>query len=127
MRKATALFMLAVFLFSNTELHELGKVRAFIGHFREHRAADPEISVLGFIQLHYFNGGVRDEDYDRDMQLPFKAIDCTVSGAVFTLPQHIPWTPQPPVQTGRHVLLPITPQYTPSAHLSTIWQPPKSC
>lgn len=127
MPKCTAAFLLAIFLFSNTHIQELGKIGAFIGHFQEHRIENPEITLLEFIQIHYFNGNVHDEDYDRDMQLPFKVLDSAAPGIAFTLPS-VAIVLLPPAFAVAKKKLRFHDQSTlPSSHLSDIWQPPKSC
>jgi hypothetical protein len=127
MRKGTAIFFLSIFLFSNTEVHELGKIGAFINHYQEHRSADPAITLLEFIHIHYFNGNIHDEDYDRDMQLPFKVIDCAAPGIVFTLPSDVVLALTPPFPTLKNKACFSNQPAFQSSHLSDIWQPPKSC
>lgn len=127
MRKCTAIFLLSIFIFSNTEFHELGKIGAFIGHFHEHCADNPKTTLLSFIQLHYFSGITHDEDYSRDMQLPFKAIDCTAPGIVFTLPQETFLALPPTLFEVKNKVTPHDQAIHASSHLSDIWQPPKSC
>jgi hypothetical protein len=127
MRKCTAILLLSIFLFANTEIHELGKIGAFIGHFQEHRSADPEISLLEFIHLHYFNGNVHDEDYARDMQLPFKVIDCAAPAFVFMMPLEAELTLSPVLAEVERSVLPAQQSSFLSSYPSDIWQPPKSC
>ncbi len=127
MRRLTAIFLLSIFLFSNTAIHELGKIGAFLEHFQEHRALDANITLLEFIQIHYFSGNVHDADYARDMQLPFKIIDFAVSGAVFTIPPAAPLViPSVPLFVKKQIA-PCDQSLLPSSPLSDIWQPPKYC
>lgn len=127
MRKFVAGLFLALYLFGGTALHELVKLRAFIAHFQEHRAEDPDLNLLEFIAIHYFNGNIVDDDYTRDMQLPFKTADlCHFS------PNHLAPAPAEldvaPTLSRHNAGLPAyKPGELPSAHLSDIWQPPKTC
>jgi hypothetical protein len=119
--------MLVSILFSQTSLQELGKIGAFMSHFTEHKAADPEMSVVDFIVIHYFSGNVQDADYDRDMQLPFKTLDFPSAISLFTPPfAEIPNLCMPPFAVKQKTK--FGEQYLPlSAHLSDIWQPPQGC
>lgn len=45
-----------------------------VEHYYEHKALDPDMNILTFICMHYAHGNVKDADYDRDMQLPFKTV-----------------------------------------------------
>jgi hypothetical protein len=127
MRQCTAIFLLSIFLFSNTEIRELGKIGAFVGHFQEHRAINPDISLLEFIHLHYFNGNVHDEDYARDMQLPFKVIDCAAPTFVCTIPLAAELILAPVPAEAKSSIRPADQSSFLSSYPSDIWQPPKSC
>ncbi len=127
MRRITAYVFLLLYLFASTELHELVKVGAFISHYAEHRMEDKHLTLLDFINIHYFNGNVIDDDYAKDMQLPFKTADCCQSGAsyILPLPAVIALPVLDPFHSGK------LPRYDqsmlPSAHTADIWQPPKAC
>lgn len=125
MRRVVAILLLAVFLASNTELHEVMKLGAFVSHYSEHRVEDPGLSLLDFIRIHYEGEVKYDEDYSRDMQLPFKTADCVSLSAPCTLP--VVSLPQvrlsPPVSRGaRNFILRTIHSLSGSAD---IWQPPK--
>lgn len=127
MRRITAVFFLLIYLFANTELHELAKISAFITHYREHQGEDKDITLVKFIKIHYFNGNLVDDDHDKDMQLPFKVVDCSISGATHIIPLPFGFViyPNDAFEIGR---LPIYDQSAlPALHLSDIWQPPKVC
>ncbi len=87
--------LLAVYVAAATPAGELLKLPALIGHFAEHRQENPRMTVLSFVILHYFSGDVRDADYERDMQLPFKSVDIPLS--VFSA-LHFP--PEPTAATA---------------------------
>ncbi len=56
-------------------------------HFYEHQKEDTSISFLAFLDMHYMHGSPNDNDYDRDMQLPFKtSCICLASVLPATLP-----------------------------------------
>lgn len=127
MNRSFASFFLFIYLFANTELHELVKIGAFVTHFAEHKRENKDMTLLAFIQLHYFSGNTVDADYAQDMKLPFKATDCNNANASHTI--NLPdFFLQSPVVALETVKLPLyDPSALPSSHLSDIWQPPKSC
>lgn len=125
MHKSIAIFLLSVFIFSNTELRELGKIGALVGHYQEHKNNDAKITFLEFIHLHYFSGFVRDDDFNRDQQLPFKVIDCAAPGIVLTLPPVAILELKTPELVVSNKILPQTQSFSSSCHFSDIWQPPK--
>jgi hypothetical protein len=127
MRRFTATFLLFAYIFANTELHQLAKFGAFLKHFAEHQIADPEMTLLAFVEMHYFNGNLMDDDYYEDMQLPFKVTDCGSSSIIhmvpmpdcFVIKQTIPF------ESGKRSFYDQTALV--ASHLADIWQPPKLC
>jgi hypothetical protein len=123
-KRFSAILLLSVTLLSQTELHQLLKLPVLVQHFIEHRAENKDISVTGFIILHYFSGNTKDKDYERDMQLPFKTTDCTASVAFAIIP------PQPvsilqPVVVINTWYPAINNNCNHYSRTSDIWQPPK--
>lgn len=89
MRRIIAIFFCILYLTSTTEASQLFKIPVIIQHYQEHRQADKQMSFLSFLDMHYMHGSPHDDDYDRDMQLPFKKMDhrpnfSPVSAPVFT-------------------------------------------
>ncbi len=67
--------LLLFYLFSFEEVRQLSKFPILIQHFWEHKNQNPKTTVVSFLVLHYWNGDVKDSDYQKDMQLPFKKHD----------------------------------------------------
>ncbi|MBL7720913.1 MAG: hypothetical protein JNK98_02860 [Chitinophagaceae bacterium] len=65
------ILLVAVHTLGNTEIGELLKAPRLIAHYKEHRKAEPQISFLTFITMHYINGddGTLSDDW-QDNQLP---------------------------------------------------------
>lgn len=82
-------------LFSQTELHQILKLPVLVQHFFEHKAEKPNITLSQFIVLHYFSGNPVDDDYARDMELPFKTNDCLQAMTSIVIPERI-------IFSGRH-------------------------
>lgn len=76
-----AIFLVSLYLFGATDAYQLLKLPAFVTHYFTHRHENPSIGLADFIQIHYQDQIVIDEDFQQDMQLPFKThnTDCCVS------------------------------------------------
>ena len=72
MKKLIAIFFLLGYLFSSTEAKQLCKIPVIFQHYAEHRLENNHLSLLAFLDMHYLHGSPFDQDYDRDMKLPFK-------------------------------------------------------
>lgn len=128
LKKFTAIALFSVYLLSTTELHQLVKLPVLIEHFIEHRQENKNITLWGFLYMHYAQSDDKDGDYDKDMKLPFKAHDCAAGLPIagFT-PQVFVTTILKPTR-GIRTHFPVYQEaWKPSAYLSTIWQPPKFC
>ncbi|MEP6847205.1 MAG: hypothetical protein ABI861_14435 [Panacibacter sp.] len=73
MKKWSAIFFLSLYLFGSTDAYQLLKLPLFVQHYLLHKAENSSLSISGFLQIHYNDGLlVVDDDFDQDMQLPFK-------------------------------------------------------
>lgn len=75
MRRITAIFFCIIYFTATTEASQLLKIPIVLQHYLEHRQANKDMSLLSFLDMHYMHGSPHDDDYDRDMQLPFKKMD----------------------------------------------------
>lgn len=125
MRKGIAILFLIPMLAANLYLGEVLKLPEFISHYVEHHQNDG-IGFGEFLLLHYLKGDVKDADYAKDMQLPFKTlINDSPASNLFTLQANL--TPLYPLPIGKLKLhYPIALGNNISGFNSSIWQPPKS-
>ncbi|OLY92010.1 hypothetical protein SAMN05444008_106213 [Cnuella takakiae] len=124
MRRIIAIFCLALLLFTNTELYQLVKMPVLLEHYQEHKAGG--MNLLGFLKEHYFNGGVRNPDYERDMQLPFKTPTHIATIAfVLAVPEH-PEVVQAPVLEQEDIAYNTYADWLPATYLQDIFQPPRA-
>ena len=111
-------------LFSQTELHQVLKLPVLVQHYFEHKAENKNITLGGFIVLHYFSGNPVDDDYARDMQLPFKTSDCIQAITSIVIPEQI-------VISNEPLLVSTTPffkvqnDWIPSNYIADIFRPPQ--
>ena len=111
-------------MLAQTELHQLLKFKVFEQHFAEHKKENPKTSILSFVILHYFSGDIKDKDYDKDMQLPFKTTDCSTAFSAAVTPNFVSIEIEPRfVETRTYPALKNT--FILSSHSNEIWQPPK--
>lgn len=72
MKKAVSIFLFSLYFFGSTDAYQLLKAPQFVEHYKYHRHINPELSFSDFLQIHYNGKLVVDDDFDKDMQLPFK-------------------------------------------------------
>jgi hypothetical protein len=128
LKKVFAISLLSVFLLSATEGYQLVKLPLMLEHFREHRQEDKDMTLWAFLCMHYDYAAKPDEDYAKDMTLPFKANDSMINA---TIADFIPTThyisPARTLYASSVEFVTFDEQYISSSFLSNIWQPPKSC
>ncbi|SJZ47546.1 hypothetical protein [Sediminibacterium ginsengisoli] len=125
MRKLAAILLFSIYLFGTTEASQLLKLPVLMQHYIEHKALDHSITLTAFLKMHYIGPDIRDNDYQRDMQLPFKTVnDCCVIAFNSFPPQRINiefFQPQYHKQT--HAV--INTVFVPRFATHDIFQPPR--
>lgn len=71
-KKILTYIFISLYLIGTTELSQLLKIGYLIEHYIEHKNVNDQLSVLEFIDIHYVQPTKIDDDYQEDMQLPFK-------------------------------------------------------
>lgn len=79
MRKATIIFLTALYILGATEAYQLLKLPFLFEHYKTHQKFNQQLTFSKFIDIHYFTTATYDSDYQQDMQLPFKSSNRTVS------------------------------------------------
>lgn len=126
MKRTAAIFLMSLYLISTTECYQLLKLPAFIVHFIRHSNEDPNTTLSSFIKMHYAEEMVYDDDWQQDMQLPFKTHEDLLSVIPATCPPPA-FVVMAPVET------PIEPcmiihdtRLKPSIYQPKIFQPPRA-
>ena len=96
--------LLLIVLGNSPGLREILKVPTLGIHYYEHLDEQEDLSFLEYLDLHYGDDVVIDDDFERDMKLPFK-LQQTATVAMFLV--------EPPIL---HLARPIT---------DLIWSPQK--
>ena len=126
MKKWISILLLSFYLVSTTELYQLLKIPTLVEHFIEHNGDNPEITLISFLKMHY-DDPVKDDDYQKDQQLPFIAHSCPLA-LLFTL--NADFT----VEIEKQIILDYHKEINSFYDLfydkdasNSIWQPPKNC
>lgn len=127
MKKVLTYLFISLYLIGTTELSQLLKIGYFVEHYIEHRNINQNLSLTEFIDIHYVQPTVIDDDYTEDMQLPFKTHnDChsyANSSFVLYLKQEISIT-TPFIEYSANHKTYINPNNI-SQYLDEIFQPPR--
>lgn len=128
MKKVFVISVLTIFLFSNTELHQLLHLPVLFHHFIDHKKIDDTISFVEFFKKHYTeksNNTAHDHNNEHK-HLPFKSNDCgTVHSVVslFEFPS-FNFSYQHFISDKEKII--YRKFFHSSVCLSNIWQPPKT-
>ena len=107
---------------------ELLKLPIVFQHYTEHKQADKDISMLDFLAMHYLNGSPKDNDYERDMKLPFKSLSfCIAASVADFVPISVQFSCIKPLELSQKKLYGYYISPISSSRIASIWQPPKSC
>ncbi len=75
MKKLFISFLLAIYIFSNSEARQFLKIPNLIEHFITHKEQNSQLTLFAFLKMHYIENHGKDADYKEDMKLPFKTHD----------------------------------------------------
>lgn len=125
MKKTLVILILFSFLFSATELKEFLKLSDLVEHYQEHKENNKDISIAGFLWMHYSTANDNDGDTEDDHKLPFKNHDhFCVADNTFSIHKNNSFTFQNPEQIVSSFFI-AHPSFIPSGISNNIWQPPK--
>lgn len=125
MKRFLAIFCLFLFVATATEFKQLFKLNSFIEHYKEHKAQDQSLSLLEFLDIHYGHGNVLDDDYEKDMKLPFKTTTSDFSSSQIIPQVNIHFSPTFLVEFHKQSVFTLWNTFLTPSYLSAIWQPPK--
>jgi len=127
MRRANAISLLLLcFFLVDAELREIVRLPILFEHFTEHKLQNKDVSFLDFIVLHYFSSDVKDADYERDQQLPFRGVQGEELSAPVALPVGSFEGPLPRIADAILKVEMYVSRFHPSLFQFTIWQPPRA-
>ncbi|MEN9697619.1 MAG: hypothetical protein RLZ56_1040 [Bacteroidota bacterium] len=79
MKRSIVLLLVSLYLLGATEAYQLLKLPYLISHYQTHQQLDKGLGFSKFIKMHYIDVQTYDNDYQQDMQLPFKSSNRTIS------------------------------------------------
>jgi hypothetical protein len=72
-----------MYLFTATNLSEFLKLPLLVQHYIEHKNSNKDLDFIDFMVIHYFSKIVIDDDFEKDVKLPFKSnntcCNCNIS------------------------------------------------
>jgi len=95
-------------------------------HFKEHRQESPGITLIEFIAIHYLQEAVKDADFDKDQQLPFKTTDCCFNNIVANVLNNQPSLPMLSLHYQQREYPILDKCELPTPYTASIWQPPRA-
>lgn len=110
-----------------------GRLPQLLVHFQEHKKSDPGTSIASFFAEHYGDGFARHKTAHDHSDLPCKSDSHSHNGGacanfqVMVPAEHLPEFDRPFFVKELTRAVFQESNLRPSAHLSCIWQPPKSC
>lgn len=114
-----------MYLSTVTEFRQLFKLNSFIEHYKEHKAEDPSLSMLDFLDIHYGHGNVLDDDYEKDMKLPFKTTNSDFASSQWISTFQIMICPTFDLEYKESQSFTSKSMVLFPSYLSAIWQPPR--
>ncbi|MCV2487580.1 hypothetical protein OD917_21775 [Flavobacterium sp. SH_e] len=84
MRKTIVYIFILLIASNSSFVQQFYKLPILIEHFQEHQKLQG-VSFIDFLSMHYWGEDLKDNDGDRDMQLPFKTISSSSPQFVFIL------------------------------------------
>ncbi|UWY27325.1 hypothetical protein N4T20_16540 [Flavobacterium sp. TR2] len=99
MRKSIIYIFIFLIASNSSFVQQFYKLPILIEHYQEHRQL-MDLSFIDFLSMHYWGEDLKDNDADRDMQLPFKTISSSAFHLVFILDDKdlfpVPFNPELP-------------------------------
>ncbi len=125
MRKIVAVILLLLYTFGATDACQLLKLPILVQHYFTHRQETPGITLTAFLALHYQDKIIIDDDFQQDMQLPFKAMQSeSCLSVVMVIPGPIVYAYTPTEEnTAVHIV--VNDEIPSATALHSIFQPPK--
>jgi hypothetical protein len=120
--------ILSVYLLLSTPLSEFFKLPTLIEHYGETKKKNKDITILGFLEMHYTHGNAKDDDNEKDMKLPFKSTfsSSMLSLSFFTSISFFKIIPKIQFKQKGKKLPHYICNYC-GVFLSSVWQPPRTC
>ena len=98
MKRLTGILFLSLQLLAFTECHQLLRIPYLVQHFKQHRAAEPNMNFSAFIKMHYLGPITVTDDFKQDQQLPFRNVDCHILNTTVCLYEPLTVEIDPPVK-----------------------------
>jgi len=126
MHKGIAFWLMSLYVCAGTEAYQFLKLPALVTHFIQHCEADSDTTLRGFFEEHYQGEDVLDDDWQQDMELPFKTCSCSPVVISPTLAPDIVKVRIPDPFEVHVPLTPVVPELFSKFQAMKIFQPPRT-
>ena len=125
MKKIISISILTAYLCVSTEFIQLLKIPLLVEHFIEHKTENKDITFKDFFIIHYLEKQHVDGDYEKDMRLPFKTINTSVTSIVHSIPSLLSSLSRNHDNREGIEFNPYEDLFIDNVFISSIWQPPR--
>ncbi len=125
MKRVLAIWLLVVYAFGATDLHQVFKLPLLIIHYHKHQQGDPALTISGFLNIHYLQPQKADKDYREDMQLPFKAPKDYCMSAATVMSDPAVFLSVPLYEKYLNIFFPLKEMMSSLMVIHSIFQPPQ--
>lgn len=119
--------LLITFIGIETPMHEVLKFPVLVSHYLEHKQKDEHMDLFKFLKMHYAQKQVKDDDYDKDMQLPFKDCSAPIFFTMTPLAKNVQLQLHIPAPESRNLFTVTSDAFLSAEFHNKIWQPPRAC
>lgn len=123
MKKVLLYILLALMISDNTSIDQLFKLSFLVEHFQQHKQRDRSLSLMSFLEMHYWGKDLPDHDDEQDNQLPFKKLVVNFHYDFFSPVWHVRLMP-PVIHRLPTYELPHSYEL-PEGYLHTLLKPPR--
>jgi len=125
-KRIIAYILLSIFLLHNTTVDQLLKLPTLVIHYQEHHLLNQDLTVADFLCMHYIGDDDKDDDYDRDMQLPYKSVNVQVLQHAY-VPLAKVMAERPQFSSIIAIHYPVLKQFhLPEPALTSLFRPPQA-
>jgi hypothetical protein len=126
-KRIFVVFLLCTHLLIHTEVDELFRLPALVGHILEHKNTDADFSVYKFILEHYVNDDAQKSIKDSNPNLPYKSHEYNQHSFLLAVVSNNAEIISVKHNFSIQEILPHIDLFPPTnGILSSIWQPPKA-
>lgn len=123
MKRKLAYVVIGLMLCTHTEFGQFFRVAFLVQHYYQHVERDHSLSLVSFLEMHYWGTDIADDDQEQDQQLPFKSFAINLY-QVFLIPARYSCQTPALLRSSRTFFLPGK-AGLPNGYLHELLKPPR--